>query len=52
MRDLIEAIATGTDPQPSFVDGLQVQLVLDAVARSAEQGSSWVDVAPALAQVA
>jgi predicted dehydrogenase len=52
MRDLIEAIATGTDPRPSFMDGLQVQLVLDAVARSAEQGSSWVDVAPALAQVA
>jgi predicted dehydrogenase len=45
-RDLIEAIGTGTDPRPSFVDGLQVQLVLDAVARSAELGSSWVDVAP------
>jgi predicted dehydrogenase len=46
MRDLIEAIATGTDPRPSFLDGLQVQLVLDAVARSADLGSSWVDVAP------
>jgi predicted dehydrogenase len=52
MRDLIEAVATGTDPHPSFVDGLRVQLVLDAVSRSAELGSSWVDVAPALAQVA
>jgi predicted dehydrogenase len=52
MRDLIEAVVTGTDPHPSFVDGLQVQLVLDAVSRSAELGSTWVDVAPALAQVA
>jgi predicted dehydrogenase len=48
-RDLIEAVATGTDPAPSFVDALQVQLVLDAVTRSAECGSSWVDVAPAIA---
>ena len=31
VRDLIEAIATGTDPTPSFADALQVQLVLDAV---------------------
>jgi predicted dehydrogenase len=45
MRDLIEAVATGTDPRPSFVDALQVQLVLDAVSRSAELGSSWVVVA-------
>jgi predicted dehydrogenase len=52
MRDLIEAIVTGTDPRPSFADGLQVQLVLDAVSRSAELGSSWVDVALTLAQVA
>jgi predicted dehydrogenase len=51
MRDLIEAIATGTDPTPSFADGLQVQLVLDAVVRSAELGSGWVDVAAPLAEV-
>ncbi|MER7272290.1 Gfo/Idh/MocA family oxidoreductase [Micromonospora sp. WMMD712] len=51
-RDLVEAIATGVDPAPSFVDGLQVQLVLDAVTRSAEQGSSWTDVEPALEAVA
>jgi predicted dehydrogenase len=44
MRDLIAAIARGTDPTPSFADGLGVQLVLDAVTRSAEQGSSWTDV--------
>ncbi|MEV1018208.1 Gfo/Idh/MocA family oxidoreductase [Micromonospora sp. NPDC049751] len=52
MRDLIEAIATGTDPAPSFADALQVQLVLDAVTRSAETGSSWTDVEPALTVVA
>jgi predicted dehydrogenase len=51
MRDLIEAIATGCDPTPSFADGLQVQLVLDAVVRSAELGSTWVDVIAPLAEV-
>jgi predicted dehydrogenase len=51
IRDLVEAVATGTDPRPSFVDGLQVQLVLDAVSRSAELGSSWVEVAHAPAEV-
>ena len=45
-------IATGADPTPSFADALQVQLVLDAVARSAEQGTVWTDVEPALAEVA
>jgi predicted dehydrogenase len=44
MRDLIAAIAGGTDPTPSFADALQVQLVLDAVVRSAELRSSWTDV--------
>jgi predicted dehydrogenase len=44
MRDLIVAIAGGTDPTPSFADALQVQLVLDAVVRSAELRSSWTDV--------
>ncbi|WP_425488100.1 Gfo/Idh/MocA family protein [Micromonospora jinlongensis] len=48
MRDFIEAIATGVDPTPSFADALQVQLVLDAVTRSAELGSSWTEVEPAL----
>ncbi|WP_442931237.1 Gfo/Idh/MocA family protein [Micromonospora sp. NBC_00389] len=52
MRDFIEAIATGVDPAPSFADGLQVQLVLDAVTRSAEIGSSWTEVEPALAVAA
>ncbi|WP_372492213.1 Gfo/Idh/MocA family protein [Micromonospora cabrerizensis] len=48
MRDFIEAVATGVDPTPSFADALQVQLVLDAVTRSAELGSSWAEVEPAL----
>ncbi|WP_434971431.1 Gfo/Idh/MocA family protein [Micromonospora peucetia] len=52
MRDFVEAVATGVDPTPSFADGLQVQLVLDAVTRSAELGSSWTEVEPALATVA
>jgi predicted dehydrogenase len=44
MRDFVAAVAEGTDPAPSFADALQVQLVLDAVARSAELGSSWTHV--------
>ncbi|XVU27032.1 Gfo/Idh/MocA family protein [Actinoplanes sp. CA-054009] len=50
VRDLIEAIATGTQPTPSFADALQVQLVLDAVSRSAES-SQWCEVKPALEPV-
>jgi len=42
-RDLIEAIATSTDPRPSFEDALGVQRVLDAVERSAATGS-WTEV--------
>jgi predicted dehydrogenase len=52
MRDFIAAIADGTDPTPSFADALQVQLVLDAVARSAALGSSWTDVDQPLVGVA
>jgi predicted dehydrogenase len=44
MRDFIAAIGAGADPSPSFEDGLQVQLVLDAVAQSAAAKSSWVPV--------
>ncbi|WP_458351654.1 Gfo/Idh/MocA family protein [Micromonospora schwarzwaldensis] len=43
MRDFVEAVATGADPTPSFADALQVQLVLDAVERSAE-AAAWVEV--------
>jgi len=52
VRDFIEAVATGTDPSPSFADALQVQLVLDAVERSAAASTVWTDVEPALAGVA
>jgi predicted dehydrogenase len=44
VRDLVTAIADGTDPTPSFADGLQVQRVLAAVERSAERESSWTPV--------
>ena len=46
VRDLLEAIAAGRDPVPSFADGLHVQLVLDAVQHSAAAGSTWQEVAP------
>ena len=39
--DLVEGIAAGAHPAPSFADGLVVQRVLDAVERSAASGS-WV----------
>lgn len=41
--DLVRAIADGSQPTPSFADGRQVQAVLDAVERSATQGS-WQPV--------
>ncbi len=41
VRDLIEAIATGTDPRPSFADALQVQRVLQAIELSAASHSVW-----------
>lgn len=50
VHDLITAIAAGEDPAPSFADALQIQLVLDAVERSAAS-SAWVPVEAALATV-
>jgi predicted dehydrogenase len=44
VRDLLDAIADGRDPEPSFADGLQVQEVLDAVQRSAASGAGWTEV--------
>jgi predicted dehydrogenase len=44
-RDFVEAIASGTDPRPSFADGLHVQRVLDAVEQSSETDGAWVGVA-------
>ena len=41
--DLVTAIAGGTDPAPSFADGLQVQRVLAAVESSSESGR-WESV--------
>jgi predicted dehydrogenase len=38
-RDLLVALAEGTQPEPSFADGLQVQRVLDAVLASARSGT-------------
>ncbi|WP_203981087.1 Gfo/Idh/MocA family protein, partial [Planotetraspora silvatica] len=35
VKDFLEAITTGTDPAPSFADGLRVQQVLAAVEKSA-----------------
>lgn len=43
-RDLVEAIAGGTDPLPSFADGLQVQRVLAAVEESAAKNSVYTAV--------
>jgi predicted dehydrogenase len=46
--DLIEAIARGADPEPSFADGLAVQEVMAAVEVSAADRSCWTSVdAPA-----
>ena len=39
--DLVDAIARGVDPEPSFADGLAVQEVMAAVERSAADGSCW-----------
>jgi predicted dehydrogenase len=45
MRDFVEAVAVGKDPEPSFADALQVQQVLDSVERSAASGAGWTEVA-------
>jgi predicted dehydrogenase len=44
IKDFLEAIATGADPTPSFADGLRVQRVLEAVERSAADGSRYTNV--------
>ena len=45
VKDLVEGIVGGTDPHPSFAEGLRVQRVLDAVERSSENDSAWTRVA-------
>jgi predicted dehydrogenase len=44
VKDFVEAIAAGTDPEPSFADGLTTQRVLAAVADSAAADSAWTSV--------
>jgi predicted dehydrogenase len=45
VRDLLEGIADGQSPQPNFEDGVQNQLVLDAIERSASD-RRWVVLRP------
>jgi predicted dehydrogenase len=53
VKDFVEGVAAGTDPHPTFDDGLQVQRVLAAVEQSSEHDSAWVRVgADALAHTA
>jgi predicted dehydrogenase len=44
VADLLAAIGSGTDPEPSFEDGLRVQRVLHAVEESASAQASWTEV--------
>ena len=44
VADLVAAIAAGTDPQPSFADGLHVQRVLAAIQESAASDSRWITI--------
>ncbi|MEU7790608.1 Gfo/Idh/MocA family oxidoreductase [Amycolatopsis sp. NPDC049159] len=44
VADLLDAIGAGTDPAPSFDDGLRVQRVLDAVEKSAAADAAWTAV--------
>ena len=45
VKDLVEGIVGGSDPHPTFADGLRVQRVLDAVERSSGNDSAWTRVA-------
>ncbi|GAA1989332.1 Gfo/Idh/MocA family oxidoreductase [Isoptericola halotolerans] len=42
--DLVEDLAAGRAPTPSFADGLAVQRVLDAVERSSDSGGAWTEI--------
>jgi predicted dehydrogenase len=44
VKDFVQAIVAGEDPSPSFEEGLHVQQVLDAVERSAVDGSAWTAI--------
>lgn len=43
-KDFVDAITSGTQPTPSFDDGLQVQRVLAAVESSSNNGSAWTTI--------
>ena len=43
-KDLVEGIAAGTDPHPTFAEGLSVQRVLAAVEQSSANDSRWVPI--------
>jgi predicted dehydrogenase len=43
--DLVNDIANGNDPTPSFADGLNIQRVLGAVEASADNNSTWQEIA-------
>ena len=43
-KDLVEGIAAGTDPHPTFAEGLSVQRVLAAVEQSSANDSRWVRI--------
>ncbi|WP_194411711.1 Gfo/Idh/MocA family protein [Microbacterium cremeum] len=45
VRDFVAAIDEGSQPRPSFADGLHVQRVLDGVERSSAAGSVWTPIA-------
>ena len=44
LQEFLGAIADERDPSPGFADGLQVQQVLDAVQRSAENDSTYTTI--------
>ncbi|MFD7500171.1 Gfo/Idh/MocA family protein [Streptomyces sp. NPDC059850] len=45
VHDFLTAVAEdGSDPRPSFADGLQVQYVIRAIERSAADSSRWTSV--------
>ena len=46
IRDFLVAVGTGTQPSPSFEDGLTVQRILSAVEESAAAKSSLIQLTP------
>lgn len=44
VKDFVEAIVAGTDPHPTFAEGLQVQRVLESVLESSANDSAWAKI--------